>query len=98
MKDTEEEKKPLVLRSCLNFGLPPIKPPPMDKDEDVSYNEGEEDGEEEEKISTPFRNNGGFSGKPSGNSKSPVNKKTKKTVKNVKKSGKGNTIIIHKRV
>jgi len=101
LKNKEEEKKPLVLRSCLNFGLPPIKPP-MDKDEDVSYEEDEEDGEEaeeeEQKFSTPFRDNNGFSGKPSGKSKSSDNKKTKKTLKNDKNSGMEKTIVVNKNV
>ena len=29
--DVEEEKKPLKLRSCSNYGLPPIKPPKKNK-------------------------------------------------------------------
>ena len=75
----------------------------MEKDEDVSYEEDEEDEEdeneeEEDTFSTPFRNNDGFSGKPSGKSKSSVNKKTKKKEKKVNTSGKEKTIIFNDNV
>lgn len=72
----------------------------MEKVEDVSYEEDEENGEEEEedeKFSTPFRSNDGFSGKPSGNKKSSINKKKNTTLKNIKNSGR-EKIIFNKNV
>ena len=96
----EEEKKPLKLRSCSNYGLPPIKPPKKKKkkqdsteveddkeEEQYEVDTDEPEYEEEEEISTPFRSSNRKSGKPSSNSISAYTKADKngKTVKKTSK-------------
>ena len=93
---SDVEKKPLKLRSCLNYGLPPIKPPKKkkkkkeektkDKKEENEEVTEEPEEEEEEEISTPFRSNNRKSGKPSSNRISAYTK-ADKNGKTIKKAG-----------